>query len=68
MNDTMLRYGRKPSGGEKINKRLLVWVTPSHYDALLQECRAAGYSSLGAYVREAKLGGRAREEVRLLAS
>jgi hypothetical protein len=54
MSATMTRCGRKPTSTEKINKRLLVWVAPSHYDALLQECQAAGYASLGAYVREAK--------------
>ena len=68
MNETMTRFGRKPKGTEKIDKRLLVWVTPSQYNSLLEECQAAGYASLGAYVREAKLGGRAREEVGLLAS
>lgn len=68
MSEMMTRFGRKPTNSEKIDKRLPVWVAPSHYNALLQECQAAGYASLGTYVREAKLGGRAREEVGLLAS
>jgi hypothetical protein len=61
MNETMTRYGRKPTGTEKINKLLLIWVEPSRYASQLEESQAAGFQSLGPYVRECKLTPREAE-------
>ena len=51
------RAGRKPITTEKIDARLLVWVPRSLHERLTNEALAAGYISVGAYIREKKLGG-----------